>query len=180
MRTFYMFSTIVIATLLGLFGGWIILNPTISLRAMTLTIGSIFILHGLIEIFSFIRERKVWNISFLYFVSGFVSLSLGIFSFWKIELAERTFVIVIAIWLFVTALLQITAALTLRSFRGWGYLFTIGLLLLIFAVFSFLSKDFFSIGISVFVGTYFIAQAFALILFALLLGRIRTQDVFRD
>jgi len=180
MRSFYNISIFILAVLLGVFGGWIIFNPEISLRAMTLTLGFIFIFHGVVEVFSFIRERTVWNISFFYLFSGLISLGLGIFTFWQVEFAETTFVLVISIWIFATAILQIAAAISLRDFRGWGYLLTIGLVLFIFAIISFMSKEFFATGLSVLIGSYFIVQAIAIFLFAIFLYRMRTMGIFRD
>lgn len=118
MRKFYSISIFLISLALVAFGVWIVFNPTVSLRVFTLSIGILLIIHGIVEMISFIEQRKIWNISFIFLVNGLLSFVVGGITLFVPDLAEQTFVYIFAIWLLLSSLIQMYAAFSLRDVRG--------------------------------------------------------------
>lgn len=180
MRKFYSFSLLTFGLAMVAFGVFVMMNPELSLRVFTLFIGSLLGLYGIVEIVAFVEQRKVWNISFLFLLNGLLALGVSIFTFARPELAEMTYVFVFGIWVLVSAIFQMIAALSLRRIPGWGALLAIGLVLFIFALVILLSKMAAAITVSVTFGIYFIAQGMALFFAWMLLRRFRTASSLRD
>lgn len=79
MKNIFKYLLLISAILMMAMGFWFIFNPTASLKTTTILIGLLLGGNGLVEIFSFLQERKVWNISKWILFDGFASLIAGIF-----------------------------------------------------------------------------------------------------
>lgn len=178
MRKFYLLLILLISIAMGAFGMWFMVNPALSLRAVTLTIGVLLMFHGIVEIVSFIRERKVWNISFLFLLNGLLSLGIGGFALVSPSTAETTFIILFAVWLLISAVLQMITAFSIRNTKGWIYLLMLSVIVFIFALLSFFSKLPVAITVSMTIGIFFILQGlsmFFVFLFARRLSKVSTS-----
>lgn len=180
MRKFYSISIFLISLALVAFGVWIVFNPTVSLRVFTLSIGILLLIHGVVEMISFVEQRKIWNISFIFLVNGLLSLVVGGITLFVPDLAEQTFVYIFAIWLLLSSLIQMYAAFSLRDVRGWGWLFAVGVIIFVFAIASLLSKMTVAFVVSLSFGLYFIVQGIGLFVIWLLLRRVTRRTIYRD
>lgn len=157
MKKFYAFSLMILGGLLIVFGGALMLNPDMSLRALTVTIAILLILNGLNEIIIYFQARKFWRITKWSLIEGILALGIGIFTIMSPNIAERVFIIIFAFWILVSAFLHMTVAFVVRPISGWFLLLLLGAITATLAIASFFTTTIAAITVAVMLGLFFIS-----------------------
>ncbi|CCO10161.2 putative membrane protein [Carnobacterium maltaromaticum LMA28] len=170
MKNIFKYLLLISAILMMAMGFWFIFNPTASLKTTTILIGLLLGGNGLVEIFSFLQERKVWNISKWILFDGFASLIAGIFILFNPGIAQSTLIIAFAIWVLFSGVMRLLTAISIKDFPGWTWLLTLGIIAILFAIFSFFTPILVGIVLGFILGFFFIIQGFNILMIYLMVG----------
>ncbi|MBC2253333.1 HdeD family acid-resistance protein [Listeria welshimeri] len=158
MRKLYTYFVLVLGIAMIGLGIYLMFNPSTSLQALTIFIGIILVLNGLNEVISYFGESKYWSISKWIMLDGILSILVGGFAIFELNMAERLFIIIFAIWILASAILRILTAFAVKGFPGWALLLLMGILGLIIAIISLFTNTLVAIAIGIILGLFFILQ----------------------
>jgi len=118
-----------------LFGLVTLAQPALSLVALTLLVGALFLVDGVTNIVSAVggrREQENWWVLLLV---GLAGIGVGILTFLNPAITGLALLFYIAIWAIATGLLEIAAAIRLRKeIQGEFWLILAGILSVAFGV----------------------------------------------
>ncbi|WP_413536944.1 HdeD family acid-resistance protein [Carnobacterium divergens] len=164
MKNFFKTLLLLSGILMIVLGFWFIFNPSGSLKTAIILIGLLLAANGVIEIFSYIQERRVWNISNWVLFDGIASLVAGGFILFDTAIAQKTLVLLFAIWVLFSGIMRLMTAVAMKNFPGWTWILTLGVIAVIVAIISFFSPILIGIGIGLILGAFFIIQGFSCIM----------------
>ena len=97
-----------------LFGIVLFARPGISLLSLTLALGVILFIDGVIEVANAVSGRKENDDWWLLLLVGLAGIVIGIMTFYNPQVTALAVVYYVAIWAIATGLLEIVAAVRLR------------------------------------------------------------------
>jgi uncharacterized membrane protein HdeD (DUF308 family) len=118
-----------------LFGVVIFTRPGISLVSLTLALGAIMFIDGVIEVSNAISGRKDHDDWWVLLLIGLAGIGVGVLTFYNPAVTALAVVLYVAIWAIATGLLEIVAAVRLRKqIQGEFWLILAGLASVVFGV----------------------------------------------
>lgn len=115
----------------------VLLNPSVTYLSLTIYFAIIFLLHGLFEIYFSVSNRKTLSSWGWYLAIGILDLVIGFILIRNPLFAASVVAIFIGFWLMFKSVSIIARAIDLQSHnvKGWGLLFSAGILGVIFSFF---------------------------------------------
>ena len=98
-----------------LFGIVLFARPGISLLSLTLALGVILFIDGVINVVNAISGRKEHDDWWVLLLVGLAGIGIGLLTFYNPEATALAVVLYVAIWAVATGLLEIVAAVRLRK-----------------------------------------------------------------
>ena len=98
-----------------LFGIVLFARPGISLLSLTLALGVILFIDGVINVVNAISGRKEHDDWWVLLLVGLAGIGIGLLTFYNPEATALAVVLYVAIWAIATGLLEIVAAVRLRK-----------------------------------------------------------------
>ena len=98
-----------------LFGLVILVNPGISLLSLTLALGAVIFVDGILNIANAYSGRRMHEDWWVLLLVGLTGVALGILTFISPQAMALAIVYYVAIWAIATGLLEIVAAIRLRK-----------------------------------------------------------------
>jgi len=96
------------------FGIFIFVRPGISLVSLTLALGLVMFIDGIINVANAISGRKEDDDWWVLLLVGLAGIAIGVLTFYNPEATALAVVYYVAIWAIATGLLEIIAAIRLR------------------------------------------------------------------
>jgi len=116
-----------------LFGIFLFARPGISLVSLTLALGVILFIDGVIEVANAVSGRKEHDDWWVLLLVGLAGIVIGILTFYNPQVTALDVVYYVAIWAIATGLLEIVAAVRLRrQIEGEVWLILAGLASVVF------------------------------------------------
>ncbi len=116
-----------------LFGIVAVLWPDITVQALVLVFGIYAIVDGVLSSITAVGNRHLYPRWGLVFLSGLLSVAVGIMAFVWTEITALALLFLVAAWAIVTGIFEIAAAIALRrELKGEGWLVLSGLLSVLF------------------------------------------------
>jgi uncharacterized membrane protein HdeD (DUF308 family) len=116
-----------------LFGIILFARPGISLLSLTLALGVILFIDGVIEVANAVSGRKENDDWWILLLVGLAGIVIGILTFYNPQVTALAVVYYVAIWAIATGLLEIVAAVRLRrQIEGEVWLVLAGIASVIF------------------------------------------------
>jgi len=118
-----------------LFGIVIFARPGISLLSLTLALGAVMFIDGLINAANALSARKEHDDWWVVLLVGLAGVGIGILTFYNPRATALAVVLYVAIWAIATGLLEIVAAVRLRrQIAGEFWLALAGIASVVFGV----------------------------------------------
>ena len=116
-----------------LFGVILFARPGISLLSLTLALGVILFIDGIIEVANAVSGRKENDDWWILLLVGLAGIVIGVMTFYNPQVTALAVVYYVAIWAIATGLLEIVAAVRLRrQIQGEVWLVLAGIASVIF------------------------------------------------
>jgi uncharacterized membrane protein HdeD (DUF308 family) len=117
------------------FGIVILATPGISLLTLTLALGIVMFLDGIINVVNAFSGRKEHDDWWVLLLVGLAGIGVGILTFYNPAVTALAVVFYVAIWAIATGLLEIVAAVRLRrQIQGEVWLALAGIASVVFGV----------------------------------------------
>jgi len=97
------------------FGIVILTNPGISLLSLTIALGVIMFVDGIINVANAVSGRREHDDWWVLLLVGLAGIGIGVLTFYNPQVTALAVVFYVAIWAIATGLLEIVAAVRLRK-----------------------------------------------------------------
>lgn len=150
-----------------LFGIILFARPGISLLSLTLALGVILFIDGVIEVTNALSGRKENDDWWVLLLVGLAGIGVGLLTFYNPQATALAVVFYVAIWAIATGLLEIVAAVRLRrQIEGEMWLGLAGIASVVFGVLLVARPGAGALTILWLIGAYAIAFGVMLVLLA--------------
>ena len=122
---------LLIGLVLGALALYITFRPLQGYVGLSIIFGWTFIVTGLSKIFISFSRRKVISGWGWYLVYGILSLVLGIYLVTNLILTMETLPMIFAFWLLLQGSFLISNAISMKPYKGWGWVLTGGILTIV-------------------------------------------------
>lgn len=144
-----------------LFGFLAIFSPGLGLQLLVLLFGAFALVDGVVAFFVGLSSK-----SWAFILEGIVGVLVGLYVFFYTVDAIVVFLLLIAIWAFVTGIIEIIAAIELRKYvANEIWLVCVGIISVLFGVLVFVNPVVSAVAIAFVIGVY--AVLFGVFLVAL-------------
>ena len=131
----YWWMTVLRGVFWILFGIVIFANPGISLVSLTLALGIVMFIDGIINLSHAVSARKEDDDWWILLLVGLAGIGVGILTFYNPQATALAVVYYVAIWAVATGLLEVVAAVRLRKqIQGEVWLALAGIASVVFGV----------------------------------------------
>jgi uncharacterized membrane protein HdeD (DUF308 family) len=155
-----------------LFGIVLFARPGISLLSLTLALGVILFIDGVINVANALSGRKEHDDWWVLLLVGLAGIGVGILTFYNPQATALAVVFYVAIWAIATGLLEIVAAIRLRrQIEGEVWLALAGIASVVFGVLLVARPRAGALTILWLIGFYAVAFGVVLLLLAFRLRR---------
>jgi len=150
-----------------LFGIVLFSRPGISLLSLTLALGVILFIDGVIEVTNAVSGRKENDDWWVLLLVGLAGIVIGVLTFYNPQVTALAVVYYVAIWAIATGLLEIVAAVRLRrQIEGEMWLALAGIASVLFGVLIVARPGVGALTILWLIGVYALAFGAVLVLLA--------------
>jgi uncharacterized membrane protein HdeD (DUF308 family) len=131
----YWWMTVLRGAFWILFGIVMLASPGISLLSLTLALGIVIFVDGILNVGNAFAGRHVHDDWWVLLLVGLTGIGIGLLTFYSPQTTALALVFYVAIWAIATGLLQIAAAIRLRKqIAGELWLILAGLASVVFGV----------------------------------------------
>jgi len=131
----YWWMTVLRGAFWILFGIVLLASPGISLLSLTLALGIVIFVDGILNVGNAFAGRHVHDDWWVLLLVGLTGIGVGLLTFYSPQTTALALVFYVAIWAIATGLLQIAAAIRLRKqIAGEFWLILAGLASVVFGV----------------------------------------------
>ena len=150
-----------------LFGVLTLIWPEITVLVLVFLFGAYALVDGIVSAIVAIRDRKAYRNWWVYLLEGLAGIVAGILAFLWPEITAQVFIYLLAIWAFLTGILELIAAFALRAeMQGELLLAFTGVLSVVVGVVLFARPEMGVLGIVLLIGIYAILFGILLIFLA--------------
>ncbi|WP_050614190.1 HdeD family acid-resistance protein [Bacillus testis] len=149
-------------------GFWFVLNPPVSLVAITVFIGLLMIVSGIFHIILFFYHRNQRKTSGWLMADGLLTLLLGVVLVFDRVTGTLTLIYFFSFWVLFSGLLRLIAGFEAREFgfRSWGWIMGSGVIGMILGFIALFNPILTAIGMVIMIGSLFVVQGiYALVTF---------------
>jgi uncharacterized membrane protein HdeD (DUF308 family) len=159
-----------------IFGGVALIWPGQTLQALVLVFGAFALVDGIFAVIAGIAARGTFDRWWALLLEGLVGIVIGLATFFWPNITALVLVYFIAAWALITGILEIVAAIQLRSVitNEWMYILG-GLLSIIFGILLFVFPGSGAVSLVWMIGIYAIVFGISEIIFAFRLLGLRRE-----
>lgn len=150
-----------------------IANPAVTLSTLSIVLGVVMLLSGIIDIVIFAKGHNAMFGSGWFLVDGILTVLLSVFILFNQAFTTLTIPFIFGMWLLFSGITKFVNSFELQRLgvRGWGWFTALGVLLAVASFLSFLNPVAGAVTLSILVGLLLILQGIASFVRACFSGR---------
>lgn len=125
--------SIIEAVVIAILGLILILNPEGTVKAISIILGLIFIVAGLIKIAQYFMAKGKYDLYNHELIYGLMAIVIGIVTMVYSNTIGSIFRIIIGVWIIYSSLMRLSLAFKLKNLKSnaWGYSLILALIMLV-------------------------------------------------
>ncbi len=165
---------IISGILLLIAGIYILINPAVGVASMSLMLGIIMLLSGIVDVIVFARWNKFITGAGWILADGILTIVLALFLMFNQILAAAALPLLFSMWLLFTGIARIVGSVDIKKagVRGWGWFLALGIIVTALGVISLFEPLATLITMTILVGLNFVVQGAVYIISGLFSKRL--------